>query len=827
MDNYNIGKQGLLMKDIIENKQDFTEYKMKKLEELKETIKQHKEQAVYKNHIMKKYIEWINSNRKVLTCNTDKMYSFYNFKYYNLELMEDYYDLPKTDQLFSYTLFITNYENLSYFIGIVYNFAIIKKHFKNYKMRVYIDFNSVFGSPETFDVFTMFMDIIKDLQPNYHEVLQIIVFYLNPFYQTNNLESIYDNIVNDLTDVKKYYMNIFYNTSSEYIKSPLLNVVSHNTGTSPTSGPSYSNQSMNINDISNTFNLNDVEVNIADGLNIKYIENRNNISKSTFGLLSCHISVNLRFLPLNENCEYHVRDLDSRLSLTDKNIIKKFYEKKYMYVPYYTFQFYKHYFSKLKWRIDSNPYLGGCWGGDNRKNVMISQELLKNENFKILKKEYLFKYFLFMSLNATNLQIGFLNDEFILATIFEKIKGTYSENILYFNLGSYSNKHVNEYYYGLDENESYPCVLKLGVPVNVLKYPLRNNYVTIDPIVDFKISNINRKYNPLIKNLLKEQLNIYLNFDSGRNQSPIAQKIRENYDIRKNQNITKELDNALFFSMIDSSNSLNKELNQYDNYVNNSMGYSNTIGSSYTQQVKKDNLKQINFMLAGYLLSDVLEDIIFPKNPQYINSNIYISDDNYDRLFNCLYFDESKKTFIQKKINKQDLSKRYFDKTIINKIPSQYLDIKTDEDVKQIETGFNKYIKESRYYPSMTDYLKSIPYQEYVIVNGKRLKTGVLIFLKDYTQPIYNKDNKVINKVNELGVHTILYDINQNNSNVEGIEISKKKLRFNILFFDDKYINQFVFHDTNNKSKVDISMIQNTHLDKLVQNNNVIYSNKL
>jgi hypothetical protein len=817
MDNYNIGRQELLIKEIIENNKDFSEYKIKKLRELQDNINKHKEEINYNNSIMKKYLNWINNNKKVITNNLKQMYTFYNFKYYNLELMEDYYDVPNTDKLFSFSLFITNYENLSYFIGIAYNFAIIKKHFKDYKMRIYVDFNSVFGSPETFEVFNMFIDIIKEIQPNYHETIQIIVFYLNPFYQINNLETIYDNIVNDLNDVKTYYTNVFYNTSNKYIKSPLLNFTSTGSNTNPNSN-TYST----VNNLSNTFNLKDVDIHLSSDIDIKYIENRNNIEKSKFGLLSCHISVNLRFLPINENCEYHIRDLDSRLSLTDKNIIKKFYDKKYTYVPYYTFQFYKHYFSKLKWRIDSNPYLGGCWGGDNRKNVMISQDLMKNENFKILTKKYLFKYILFLSLNSTNLQIGFLNDEFILATIFERIKGTYSENILYFNLGSYSNKHVNEYYYGVDENTAYPCILKLGVPVDILKYPLRNNYITIDPIVDFKISNINRKYNDLIKILLKEQLNIYLNLKSNKEPSLLSLKIRDNFNTRKNQNITKELENALFFSMINTDNVINKDLKQFDNNYTNS-----SIGMSYTQQVKNENLKQINFMLAGYLLADILEDIIFPKNPQYVNSNSYVNDENYDRLFNCLYFDETKKTFVQKKINKTDLSKRYFDKTVVDKIPTEYLDIKSKDDIKQIETGFNKYITESIYFPTMIDYLNSIPYTEYVNVNGKKIKTGVLIFIKDYTEPIYDINNKQINKINELGVHNILYNINEDINNVEGIEISKKKLRFNILFFDDKFINQFVYHDTNNKSKINIKMIQDTYLNSLITENNILYVNKL
>jgi len=248
---------------------------------------------------------------------------------------------------------------------------------------------------------------------------------------------------------------------------------------------------------------------------------------------------------------------------------------------------------------------------------------------------------------------------------------------------------------------------------------------------------------------------------------------------------------------------------------------------SYTQQVKNENLKQINFMLAGYLLADILEDIIFPKNPQYVNSNSYVNDENYDRLFNCLYFDETKKTFVQKKINKTDLSKRYFDKTVVDKIPTEYLDIKSKDDIKQIETGFNKYITESIYFPTMIDYLNSIPYTEYVNVNGKKIKTGVLIFIKDYTEPIYDINNKQINKINELGVHNILYNINEDINNVEGIEISKKKLRFNILFFDDQFINQFVYHDTNNKSKINIKMIQDTYLNSLITENNILYVNKL
>ena len=81
--------------------------------------------------------------------------------------------------------------------------------------------------------------------------------------------------------------------------------------------------------------------------------------------------------------------------------------------------------------------------------------------------------------------------------------------------------------------------------------------------------------------------------------------------------------------------------------------------------------------------------------------------------------------------------------------------------------------------------------------------------------------------MNFLWYFNILYNINEDINNVEGIEISKKKLRFNILFFDDQFINQFVYHDTNNKSKINIKMIQDTYLNSLITENNILYVNKL
>ena len=297
----------------------FTTYKEKKLKELENKIN------MLKQHNTSDFYNFIQTNT-ILRNNLESLYTFYKFDKYKLTKMKDYYDVPNTDKLFSFSLFITNTQNLSYLIGMVYNYVIIKKHFSDYKMRVYIDFHSVFGSIESFNIFKMFLDILKDTDVEYEKNVQFIVFYLNPFYQSNN-EAIYENIVDDLEIVKTYYVQIFNsNNTYQYVKSPLLNEL---------------NLSSNTN-ISSTIpqNLN-FEIN-EDKLEITYLKTDSISSKASFSMFACHIAVNLRFLPMNEKCEFHVRDLDSRLNKTDKNIIKKFNSPKYEYVPFYVFQFYKY-----------------------------------------------------------------------------------------------------------------------------------------------------------------------------------------------------------------------------------------------------------------------------------------------------------------------------------------------------------------------------------------------------------------------------------------------------------------------------------------------------
>ena len=787
---------------------EYTKYQNNKIEELKNSINIISNKVVsgdYNNKLMNNYIKWINRVRKTLitNINSNLLYNFYKFNNdYSLTNMQDYWDVQETDKLFSFSLFINNFENLTYLIGLVYNYAIIKKHFSEYKMRLYIDFHSVLGSPETFNIFNMFLDILSDIDPEFNKTLQMIVFFINPFFHVDG-DTFFDSICLDIEDVKKYYIAILYNTSNNYIKSPLLNM-----------NIEYSNSTNIGTNLSSKFN--NISIN-PENLEINYTKIDDIVNKSSFTLLSCHISVNLRFLPMNENCEFHIRDLDSRLSLTDKNIINKFNNPKYQYVPFYVFQFYKFYFPYLKWRIDVNPYLAGCFGGNNKKAVMVSKELSKSENLKILKKELFFKYILFISLNATNLEIGFLNDEFILANIFEKIKGIYSENILYLNLGSFANKHINQYYYGLSESKNYPCMLKLGVPIDILRYPLNGKYLTIDPITDFKIGNIPIKYHYIVKNLITEQLKIYLDYNVNE-QVKIANKIRKNYKQRLDQEINDDLEAALFFSMLPKNYTMSgtSEFNTND-YTSQSYGnqFFSSVGIGSTHLVTNEKLKSTNFMMAGYLLSDVLEDIIFPSNPEFINSNYYLAEDNYDRLFNCLYFDETTKSFIHRKINKNDISRKYINQDIIDYIPTKYIEFQNKQDViTNLNIDFNKYLKTSDYYPSLYDYINSIKFNNFIQIEDKLIKSSTLIFIKEYTSPINDKNNNLLTNIDKYDVKTLKYNLDKNTDSINSINIIKNKLRFNLLLLDDQNIYQMRYHN-NNKSKINIKLIKSEHLDKL------------
>lgn len=788
----------------------------------------------YKNRISINYLNWINSIKKNITdvINETELYYFFMFepKISELTVMSDYWDVPQTNKLFSFSLFISNVENLSYLIGLVYNYAIMIKHFTEYKMRLYIDFHTVFGSPETFNLFNMFLDILEEIDPTFNTNIQMILFFLNPYHQVNNL-SIYEPIIYDIDDVINYYNMIFYNTKFNNINSKLKNIILK----SPLLNIKLEDININIepNKIKKTFSdastesKENITINI-DNLEISYNNLNKPTQRSTFSMFSTHLAVNLRFLPMNENCEFHVRDLDSRLSMTDINIINKFSNPKYKYVPFYVFQFYKFYFPYLKWRIDVNPYLAGCFGGSNKKPITISAELEESENLKILKKEIFFKYILFISFNAANLQIGFLNDEFILANIFEKIKGLYSENVLFLNLGSFANKHVNEFYYGLTNSPNYPCMLKLGTPIDILRYPLNGKYITIDPITDFKIGVVSTKNHNLIKKLIIEQLNIYLKKTS-KEKNILANFIRKNYKTRLDDKIDSDLEAALFFSMVPKKYN-NDGLEDYDLETYTSNSFSNQIFSSIGSSLNitdNDKLIASNIMMAGYLLADVLEEIIFPLHPQYINSNYFLSSDNYDRLFNCMYWDEVGKKFVQRKINKKDISRKYIDQNIISHIPSKLIEF--DDKNKVIHTlnqEFNEYLKTCSYYPSLHWYIKRLSFNSYIEIGNKKIKSGTILFVKNYTLPLENCKDENIYEINPNSVKTLKYKLAGKKDTIKGIEVAKNKLKYNVMLIDDKYINQFSYsnkYDNFNKEKIDIKMLKFSHLNNL---ENIIKSNK-
>ena len=98
-------------------------------------------------------------------------------------------------------------------------------------------------------------------------------------------------------------------------------------------------------------------------------------------------------------------------------------------------------------------------------------------------------------------------------------------------MGSFANNHVNEYYYGINNSSNYPCMLKLGVPIDILRYPLNGKYLTVDPITDFKIGNISLKFHKIFKLLIIEQLKIYLGTCKNEKLN-LANKIRIYYKKR-------------------------------------------------------------------------------------------------------------------------------------------------------------------------------------------------------------------------------------------------------------------------------------------------------
>ena len=91
---------------------EYSNYQQKKIKELESHINMIGNKFIsndYKNKIMKNYLEWINKIRIgfVNEINDSTLYYFYRFdpKNLNLNLMQDYWDVPETEKLFSFSLF--------------------------------------------------------------------------------------------------------------------------------------------------------------------------------------------------------------------------------------------------------------------------------------------------------------------------------------------------------------------------------------------------------------------------------------------------------------------------------------------------------------------------------------------------------------------------------------------------------------------------------------------------------------------------------------------------------------------------------------------------
>jgi fatty acid-binding protein DegV len=68
-----------------------------------------------------------------------------------------------------------------------------------------------------------------------------------------------------------------------------------------------------------------------------------------------------------------------------------------------------------------------------------------------------------------------------------------------------------------------------------------------------------------------------------------------------------------------------------------------------------------------------------------------------------------------------------------------------------------------------------------------------------------------------MAIHKIGFNMDNHNNYINGINISKNKLRFNILFLDDEYLNQFIYHDLKNLNKIKISNIKSNHLINIIE----------
>ena len=143
--------------------------------------------------------------------------------------------------------------------------------------------------------------------------------------------------------------------------------------------------------------------------------------------------------------------------------------------------------------------------------------------------------------------------------------------------------------------------------------------------------------------------------------------------------------------------------------------------------------------------------------------------------------------------------------------------------ISTINKEFNEYLSTSSYYPSLHWYIKRISFNTFINIGNKQIKSGILLFVKDYSKPIYNYDKSLIYSVEPNSIRTLKYNLEGKKDYIKGIEISKNKLKYNIMLIDDMYINQFGYSHTSNKEQINIKLLKSTHINKLEK---IINSNK-
>jgi hypothetical protein len=115
----------------------------------------------------------------------------------------------------------------------------------------------------------------------------------------------------------------------------------------------------------------------------------------------------------------------------------------------------------------------------------------------------------------------------------------------------------------------------------------------------------------------------------------------------------------------------------------------------------------------------------------------------------------------------------------------------------------------------MNYYLSGLRFNEFIQIDDNLLKSGTLIFIKNYTEPIIDKFNNPIVQIESNNVKALKFSIDKEGDALTGINILKNKLRFNLILLDDSHINQMTYTNQNNKSKVNVKLVKSTHLKNL------------